>query len=172
MPASNTRLWREPPPVQQECPTLETAPTHCGPFISSAHTRTPTLNVTHPQRLLGRRGLPVTPGNRLSRSFPPRLHCRTTAFTPKRSQTRSGPPRDAGPKDWVLYSHASLHQHRLDPAAAPGQREVDAAPGQDHPLAPQAAALKQSEGGQRELLEEPGQLLAKPHRELGYKKRM
>lgn len=70
----------------------------------------------------------------------------------------------------MLYSHASFHQHRLDPAAAPCQREVDAPLGQDHPLAPQAAALEQSEGGQRELLEGPRQLLMSSKESLATKR--
>lgn len=49
---SSFQLWCDFPPVlQQECPTLDTAPAHCGPFISSTHTCTQTLNLTHQQRV-------------------------------------------------------------------------------------------------------------------------
>lgn len=60
------------------------------------------------------------------------------------------------PDESTLYSHASSHYQRLDSAAARCQRKVDSPVGQDHPLAPQTAALKQSDGRQRELLEKAG----------------
>lgn len=59
------------------------------------------------------------------------------------------------PNESTLYSHASSHYQRLDSAAARCQRKVDGPIGQDHPLAPQTAALKQSDGRQSELLEKP-----------------
>lgn len=59
------------------------------------------------------------------------------------------------PTGSTLYSHASFHYQRLDSAAARCQRKVDAPVVQDHPLAPQPAALKQSDGRQGELLGKP-----------------
>lgn len=55
---------------------------------------------------------------------------------------------------WTLpiYSHASLHQQRVNPGAASSQLKVDRAVSQNHPLAPKASSLKQSDGRQRELL--------------------
>lgn len=64
-------------------------------------------------------------------------------------------PSNRHPNEPTLYSHASSHYQRLDSAAARCQRKVDSPIGQDHPLAPQTAALKQSDGRQRELLEKP-----------------
>lgn len=55
------------------------------------------------------------------------------------------------------YSHASLHQHRLDSAAASDHREVDCAVRQDHPLPSQTPTLKQGDRGQRELLPSHGE---------------
>lgn len=52
-----------------------------------------------------------------------------------------------------MDSHASLHQNRLDPRAAPRQQEVDRSVGEKNPLPTQTAALEQSDGRQRELLE-------------------
>lgn len=52
-----------------------------------------------------------------------------------------------------IHSHASLHEQRLDPGAASSQLKVDRAVGQNHPLAPKASSLEQSDGRQRELLQ-------------------
>lgn len=53
-----------PPVLQQECPTLDAAPAHCGPFISSTHTCTQTLNLTHRQQVFHElfvdQGQPIT----------------------------------------------------------------------------------------------------------------
>lgn len=73
------QLWCDFPPVlQQECPTLDTAPTLCGPFISSTHTCTQTQNLTHQQQVFFTSFssitakpslLPEAPGNHHSHSI-------------------------------------------------------------------------------------------------------
>lgn len=48
----------------------------------------------------------------------------------------------------VMYSHASFYEHRLHSATAPSQLKVDGSIGQNHPLTPQPAPLKESDGRQ------------------------
>lgn len=55
-----------------------------------------------------------------------------------------------------VYSHASVHEHRLDYTGASSQLKVDGSVRQNHPLSPQITSFEKSNGWQWEILKEGG----------------